>query len=88
MRTTGCRALKEMTVARPAADWTKLGVKALDDTALPQTMANASLVRGQARYFLVYRNYEAIIAYNCSNAYAISVGLLADKIRSESRRRP
>ena len=82
MRTTGCRALKEMTVSRPVADWTKLGVKALDDSALPPTMANASLVRGQARYFLVYRNYEAIIAYNCSNAYAISVGLLADKVRA------
>ena len=38
------------------------------------------LVRGQARYFLVFRNYEAILAYNCSNSYGISVGLLADQI--------
>jgi len=82
MRTTGCRALKEMTVSKPAADWTALGVKDLDGTALPKSMPNASLVRGQARYFLVHRNYEAIIAYNCSNSYAVSVGLLADRLSS------
>ena len=41
-------------------------------------------MRGQTRYFLVYRNYEAILDYNCSNAYAVSVGLLADKIAHET----
>ncbi|HEX5070430.1 MAG TPA: lytic murein transglycosylase [Vicinamibacterales bacterium] len=85
MRTTGCRALKEMTASRPVADWTELGVKNLDGTALPKAMPNASLVRGQARYFLVHRNYEAIIAYNCSNSYAVSVGLLADKIPASQK---
>jgi len=88
MRTTGCRALKEMTVARPIADWTALGVKDADGSSLPATTLTASLVRGQARYFLVHRNYEAIIAYNCSNAYAISVGLLADRIASQKRPGP
>jgi membrane-bound lytic murein transglycosylase B len=29
----------------------------------------------------VYRNYEAILAYNCSHHYAISVAMLADAIR-------
>jgi len=84
MRTTGCRALKEMTVSRPVAEWTGLGVKDLDGTALAKSMPNASLVRGQARYFLVHRNYEAIIAYNCSNSYAVSVGLLADKLSTST----
>jgi membrane-bound lytic murein transglycosylase B len=85
MRTTGCRALKEMTVSRPMAEWTTLGVKDADGSGLPATALNASLVRGQARYFLVHRNYEAIIAYNCSNAYAISVGLLADRIAAPQK---
>ena len=40
----------------------------------------ASLVKGQTRFFLVYRNYRAILDYNCSNSYAIAVGLLADQI--------
>jgi len=40
-------------------------------------------VRGQKRNFLVYQNYQAIIEYNCSNAYAVSVGLIADKIAQE-----
>ena len=37
-------------------------------------------MRGEKRHFLVYRNYEALLAYNCSHSYAITVGLLADKI--------
>jgi membrane-bound lytic murein transglycosylase B len=41
----------------------------------------ASLVRGQHRNFLVYQNYQAILDYNCSNSYAVSVGLLSDKIK-------
>jgi membrane-bound lytic murein transglycosylase B len=40
----------------------------------------ASLVRGRLRHFLVYRNYHAILDYNCSNSYAVSIGALADKI--------
>jgi membrane-bound lytic murein transglycosylase B len=30
----------------------------------------------------VYHNYEAILDYNCSNHYAVSVGLLADEVKS------
>jgi membrane-bound lytic murein transglycosylase B len=85
MRTKGCRALKEMTEPRPVDEWSELGVKQLDDRALPTSNITASLVRGQARHFLVYRNFEAIIAYNCSNAYAVSVGLLADKIGASQK---
>jgi len=81
MRTSGCRATRELTVARPLAEWTKLGVTLPGGTALPAAEMSASLVRGQKRHFLVYRNYEAILGYNCSNSYAASVGLLADRVR-------
>lgn len=47
---------------------------------LPKSASPASLVRGQNRHFLVYRNYEALLVYNCSHSYAITVGLLADRI--------
>jgi membrane-bound lytic murein transglycosylase B len=28
----------------------------------------------------VYRNYDALLEYNCAHAYALSVGLLANRI--------
>jgi membrane-bound lytic murein transglycosylase B len=81
MRTSGCKAEREMTEARPLADWKTMGVTLADRGALPgNTDIRASLVRGDKRDFLVYRNYDALIGYNCAHAYAISVGLLADKI--------
>ena len=80
MRTAGCRALRDMTVARPLSEWKKLGVTLTGGRALPSAGMDASLVRGKDRHFLVYRNYEALIGYNCSHAYAITVGLLADRL--------
>jgi peptidoglycan lytic transglycosylase B len=82
MRTSGCRAVRELTAPRPLAEWAKLGVKLTGGRPLPSSTLTASLVRGRQRHFLVYRNYDAIIDYNCSNSYAISVGLLADRIGS------
>lgn len=80
MRTGGCRAVREMTVARPLSDWRKLGVTLASGARLPASTLEASLVRGQKRHFLVYRSYEAIVDYNCSNSYAVSVGVLSDRI--------
>jgi len=85
MRTSGCRSIREMTVARPLETWTKLGVTLTAGEPLPSAAMTASLVRGQSRYFLGYRNYEALLAYNCSHAYALSVGLLADKIAAPQK---
>ena len=47
---------------------------------LPFTGPDAYLVRGKARHFLVYSNFNALLGYNCSNAYAVSAGMLADTI--------
>jgi membrane-bound lytic murein transglycosylase B len=80
MRTGGCRAVREMTVARPLSEWARLGVVLSTGAKLPGSSSPASLVRGQSRHFLVYRNYEALLAYNCSHSYAITVGVLADRI--------
>ena len=80
MRSSGCRAIRAMTAPRPLSEWRTLGVTLPGGAPLPASAIAASLVRGQRRHFLVYRNFEAILDYNCSNAYAISVGLLADKI--------
>ena len=81
MRSSGCRAVRSMTVSRPLSEWRKLGVTLPGGQSLPAgSTLSASLVRGQRRNFLVYRNYEAVLDYNCSNSYAVSVGLLADRI--------
>jgi membrane-bound lytic murein transglycosylase B len=80
MRTGGCRAIREMTVPRPLADWARLGVTLPNRAALPRASLDASLVRGDKRYFLVYANYDALLGYNCSNSYAVSLGLLSDRI--------
>ena len=32
------------------------------------------------KIYLVYPNYKNILYYNCSSYYAVSVGLLSDKI--------
>ena len=62
-------------------EWRALGV-----TPLGRSLPNnemASLIepdgRGQTAY-LATTNYRAILDYNCSNFYAISVGVLADAI--------
>jgi membrane-bound lytic murein transglycosylase B len=80
MRTSGCRARREMTLARPLAEWRKLGVRLASGAALPVAKIEASLVRGQKRHFLVYDNYDALLDYNCSNSYAVAVGVLSDRI--------
>lgn len=61
-------------------EWRALGVTTsgyLPDTEL------ASLLEPDgptARAFLLTTNYRAILDYNCSNFYALSVGLLADAV--------
>jgi membrane-bound lytic murein transglycosylase B len=81
MRRAGCRAVREMTEARPLAEWTRLGVVQTNGSRLPRADMEASLVRGLNRHFLVYRNYNALIDYNCAHSYAISAGLLSDSLQ-------
>jgi membrane-bound lytic murein transglycosylase B len=81
LRLEGCLALREMTEPLPLARWSELGVRTSTGTRLPAADRIASLVTAGSRSFLVYRNYEALLAYNCAHAYALSVGLLADRLR-------
>ena len=62
------------------AEWRRLGVTLAGGAALPRADMSASLVRGERRRFLVYGNYLALLDYNCSNSYAVSVGLLSDRL--------
>ena len=81
MRTGSCKAQREMTVTRTAKEWSKLGAKLPNGKSLPKSDPTASLVRGDKRFFLVYTNFDALLAYNCSNSYAVTIGLLSDQIK-------
>jgi membrane-bound lytic murein transglycosylase B len=80
-RTEGCYAQRNMTERRPLAQWQKLGVRRVDGGPLPKADVQAGLVDVGERKFLVYPNYDVIIAYNCAHYYALTVGLLADRLK-------
>jgi membrane-bound lytic murein transglycosylase B len=79
MQTAGCLARRQMTVPLPLKAWKKLGVRTVTRRPLPSSDIEASLVSGERRHFLVYPNYQALLEYNCVNAYGLSVALLADR---------
>jgi membrane-bound lytic murein transglycosylase B len=83
-RQANCRARRDMTVAQPMAEWQQLGVRLKNGATLPTDVPDASLISGATRSFLVYPNYNALLDYNCSQSYAISVGLLADRLTKPS----
>lgn len=80
---TRCVApLSRHSALRPAASWRAAGAVAVNGS-WPADAVELSLIEpdgpGQGA-FLVTRSYRAILGYNCSNLYALSVGLLADAI--------
>ncbi len=81
-RTQGCEANRQLTEALPWSKWKTLGVRLEGRQRAPAAGTMASLVRGGSRSFLVFDNYATLLQYNCANAYALSVALLADRIGS------
>ena len=81
LRSSGCRAAREMTVPLPLAKWQALGVRTITGGALPKVNRAASLLNAGSKTYLVYGNYESLLGYNCAHAYALAVALLSDRIR-------
>jgi membrane-bound lytic murein transglycosylase B len=80
LQTDGCLAERQMSVPLPLEQWRDLGVKRANGARLPTADFKASMLRAGPREFLLYPNYQAILAYNCVHAYGLSVALLSDKI--------
>jgi len=80
LRTEGCRAVRQLTEPMPLNEWRTAGVRTAKGTPLPKAAIGASLLRVDQETFLVYRNYETLLTYNCAHSYAIAVGLLADRL--------
>ena len=83
LRTTGCRAEKDLSEPRGLDAWQALGVRTANGEALPKADMAASLLRTDAGSFLVYRNYEVFLSYNCAHAYAMAVARLSDRIADD-----
>jgi membrane-bound lytic murein transglycosylase B len=83
-RSGGCSATRSMTEHRPLKEWQTLGVRNRDGSALPTADVSGGLVTVGDRRFLVYGNYDAILSYNCSHFYALTVALYAESLRPEA----
>ncbi|HTF95322.1 MAG TPA: lytic murein transglycosylase [Cellvibrio sp.] len=69
--------------SKPLSEWAHMGILRADNSALPITPINASLLvpsGHQGPAFLVYDNFNVIMRWNRSEFYAIAVGQLADQI--------
>jgi membrane-bound lytic murein transglycosylase B len=80
-RESGCRAERMMTEPRPVKEWRALGYTTSAGRPLPASDMPASLVQAGSRSFLLYPNYDALLGYNCAHSYALSVALLADRLK-------
>jgi membrane-bound lytic murein transglycosylase B len=78
----GCRA--RTSEPRRLSEWQAAGVRRINGRNLPTRDLSAVMVipdgPGGKEAFLVYRNYAAIMGYNCAHLYAVTVGILSDKI--------
>ncbi|MCG6919283.1 MAG: lytic murein transglycosylase [Deltaproteobacteria bacterium] len=76
-------ALTEFKQAKSPSDWWSLGVSTLDGSNFLSPGLLSSIVQPEGlkdRAFLVYDNYHVIHKWNRSDNFALSVGLLADRI--------
>lgn len=82
---TGCRGYGRLGAWRDLQDWQSLGVRRANGDDLPTRSLPAALVMADAgddRAYVVYRNFCGIMGYNPATKYALSIGLLADRLQS------
>lgn len=75
------------TRRKPISQWQAQGVVRVDGQPLPAGEQQAAVLlptglSGPA--FLVFRNYDAIYAYNAAENYALAIALLSDRLRGGS----
>ena len=85
-REKGCLAIKKLSKKIPLYKFREMNFQKLNGQKVDNLGIDSYLVRmgreeNDFRYFIVYNNYLNILSYNCSNYYALSVGLLSDKIK-------
>ena len=76
-------ALTEFKQPKSPSDWWSLGVSTLDGSDFLSPGSLSSIVQPEGlkdRAFLVYNNYHVIHKWNRSDNFALSVGILSDRI--------
>lgn len=81
-------SLANLDIKKPVQKWQDLGVSLANGKEFPNPLLTASLIlpmshKGPA--FLVYKNFHAILRWNRSILYAISVGHLSDLLNEKHR---
>lgn len=76
------------TKRKPLSEWRKLGVKAMDaasqnrldalDASRPAALVRPAVTGGPT--FVVFKNFDAIFAYNPSVKYALAIAHLSDRV--------
>jgi membrane-bound lytic murein transglycosylase B len=77
----------DSTVEKPVRAWAAMGVKRAGGAALPTSDEPSSIIlpagwRGPA--FILYPNFKAVMSWNRSTLYALSVAMLAQQIAGGS----
>ncbi len=81
-------ALAAVSVRKPVAEWAAMGLQETRGEALiarfdPNMRARLILPAGaRGPAFLTFENFDAILKYNRSTAYALAIALLSEKIAS------
>ena len=73
-----------LSQSRSLQEWSDLGVRNLDGDPLPVKALQASLIQpdgADGRSFIVYDNFRALMRWNRSTYFGLTVGLLADQLR-------
>jgi|GEM_PF-24717 len=76
--------LADRAIRKPLREWEALGVTRIGDKQFPRPGDMASLLVPAGAHgpaFLVIDNFRVIMKYNPSEAYALAIGHLADRIR-------
>ena len=77
-------AVAGRTKRRPLSEWLTRGIARADGVPLAAADTPAALLLPtgpQGPAFLVFRNYDAIYAYNAAESYALAITLLSDRLR-------
>ncbi|MBB5517190.1 membrane-bound lytic murein transglycosylase B [Rubricella aquisinus] len=74
--------LADRFLSRPAAFWNDIGVRGMDGGAIPDFGPAAMLAPMGATgpVFVTFNNFDVIKTYNRSNAYALAIGHLGDRM--------
>ena len=76
-------ALQGLDTRKTLNEWQALGIRMIGGADLPNVAVEGSVIlpaEGIEPAFMVYQNYRAIMRWNRSHLFAISVGHLADRI--------